>query len=62
MSPSQRQQIIVVGHGMVGHHFIEAAIDRGLTETHDIVVVGEEPRAAYDRVALILGIDADTGM
>ena len=37
---------------MVGHRFVEAAIERGLTETHDIVVIGEEPRPAYDRVAL----------
>jgi nitrite reductase (NADH) large subunit len=43
---------VVVGHGMVGHRFVQAAIERGLTETHDIVVVGEEPRPAYDRVAL----------
>lgn len=52
MSPHLRKQIVVVGHGMVGHRFVQAAIERGLTETHDIVVVGEEPRPAYDRVAL----------
>jgi nitrite reductase (NADH) large subunit len=37
---------------MVAHRFVQAAIERGLTETHDVVVVGEEPRPAYDRVAL----------
>jgi nitrite reductase (NADH) large subunit len=47
-----RQRLVVVGHGMVGHRFVQAAIERGLTETHDIVVLGEEPRPAYDRVAL----------
>jgi nitrite reductase (NADH) large subunit len=52
MSPHLRQRLLVVGHGMVGHRFVLAAIERGLTETHDIVVVGEEPRPAYDRVAL----------
>ncbi|MEP9384514.1 nitrite reductase large subunit NirB [Nocardioides sp. KR10-350] len=52
MAPHLRRQIVVVGHGMVGHRFVTAAIERGLTETHDIVVVGEEPRPAYDRVAL----------
>ena len=31
---------------------MQAAIERGLTETHDVVVIGEEPRPAYDRVAL----------
>jgi nitrite reductase (NADH) large subunit len=52
MSPHLRRTIVVVGHGMVGHRFVQAAIERGLTETHDIVVVGEESRPAYDRVAL----------
>ncbi|GAA3678799.1 nitrite reductase large subunit NirB [Nocardioides ginsengisoli] len=47
-----RKQLVVVGHGMVGHRFVQAAIERGLTETHDITVLGEEPRPAYDRVAL----------
>lgn len=52
MAPHLRKQLVVVGHGMVGHRFVQAAIERGLTETHDIVVLGEEPRPAYDRVAL----------
>ena len=52
MSPHLRKTLVVVGHGMVGHRFVQAAIERGLTETHDVVVIGEEPRAAYDRVAL----------
>jgi nitrite reductase (NADH) large subunit len=49
---TKRQRIVVVGHGMVGHRFAQAAVERGLTETHDVVIFGEEPRAAYDRVAL----------
>jgi nitrite reductase (NADH) large subunit len=49
---NQRKQLVVVGHGMVGHRFVQAAIERGLTETHDITILGEEPRPAYDRVAL----------
>nr|WP_300048829.1 nitrite reductase large subunit NirB [uncultured Nocardioides sp.] len=49
---TKRQRIVVVGHGMVGHRFAQAAVERGLTETHDVLVIGEEPRAAYDRVAL----------
>ncbi len=52
MSPHLRKTLVVAGHGMVGHRFVQAAIERGLTETHDIVVVGEESRPAYDRVAL----------
>ncbi len=58
---TKRQRIVVVGHGMVGHRFAQAAVERGLTETHDVLVVGEEPRAAYDRVALTswFGHDAE---
>ncbi|MDP9820958.1 nitrite reductase large subunit NirB [Nocardioides massiliensis] len=55
MSPTptgRRPRIIVVGHGMVGHRFVQAAIERGLVETHDVLVLGEEARPAYDRVAL----------
>ncbi|MGH3371644.1 MAG: FAD-dependent oxidoreductase, partial [Nocardioidaceae bacterium] len=47
-----RQTLVVAGNGMVGHRFVQAAIERGVTERFDIVVVGEEPRPAYDRVAL----------
>ncbi|HEY9564780.1 MAG TPA: nitrite reductase large subunit, partial [Nocardioides sp.] len=49
---STRKTLVVIGNGMVGHRFVQAAIERGVTERFDIVVVGEEPRAAYDRVAL----------
>ena len=32
----QRKTLVVAGHGMVGHRFVQAAIERGLTETYDI--------------------------
>ncbi len=44
--------IVLVGHGMVGQRFLEALAERGLTATHRVVVLGEEPRPAYDRVRL----------
>ncbi|MCM2414243.1 MULTISPECIES: nitrite reductase large subunit NirB [unclassified Streptomyces] len=47
--------VVVVGHGMVGQRFLEALADRGLTAaagTARVVVLCEEPRAAYDRVQL----------
>ncbi|MEV8015515.1 nitrite reductase large subunit NirB [Streptomyces sp. NPDC086554] len=44
--------IVLVGHGMVGQRFLEAAAARGLTDTHRVVVLCEEPRPAYDRVQL----------
>ncbi|MFZ3570692.1 nitrite reductase large subunit NirB [Streptomyces sp. BH097] len=44
--------LVLVGHGMVGQRFLEAAAERGLTESHRVVVLCEEPRPAYDRVHL----------
>ena len=55
-----RSTLVVVGHGMVGHRFVQAAIERGLTETHDIVVIGAERRPAYDRVALTSFFSAES--
>ncbi|MFE5026779.1 nitrite reductase large subunit NirB [Streptomyces sp. NPDC056656] len=44
--------LVLVGHGMVGQRFLEALAERGLTDTHRVVVLCEEPRPAYDRVRL----------
>ena len=43
--------IIVIGHGMVGHKFIESLLDSGAPALH-VTVLCEEPRPAYDRVHL----------
>ncbi|GGX51705.1 nitrite reductase large subunit NirB [Streptomyces minutiscleroticus] len=52
-SPARpRPTIVLVGHGMVGQRFLEALAERGLTATHRVVVLCEEPRPAYDRVQL----------
>ena len=48
----RRPVLAVVGNGMVGHRFVEAAVERGLHGSHEIVVLGEEPRPAYDRMHL----------
>lgn len=45
-----KRKILVVGNGMVGHHFVETLVNAGLDV--EITVVGEEPRPAYDRVHL----------
>ncbi|WP_229925078.1 nitrite reductase large subunit NirB [Streptomyces sulfonofaciens] len=37
---------------MVGQRFLEALAELGLTGTHRVVVLAEEPRPAYDRVRL----------
>ncbi|HEV2479723.1 MAG TPA: nitrite reductase (NAD(P)H), partial [Puia sp.] len=40
---------VVIGNGMVGHRFCEKLKSKGL---YRIIVFGEEPRPAYDRVHL----------
>ncbi|MFI0236200.1 nitrite reductase large subunit NirB [Streptomyces sp. NPDC016845] len=49
---TSKPTLVLVGHGMVGQRFLEAAGERGLTGTHRVVVLCEEPRPAYDRVHL----------
>ncbi|MEQ8486822.1 MAG: nitrite reductase large subunit NirB [Pseudomonadales bacterium] len=43
-------QVVVVGNGMVGHHFVSRL--RALDPHVGITVIGAEPRPAYDRVHL----------
>lgn len=49
---SQRETIVVVGNGMVGHRFCELLVERDTDRRFRIVTFCEEPRAAYDRVHL----------
>ncbi|SFD10498.1 nitrite reductase large subunit NirB [Collimonas sp. OK412] len=44
-------KIIVIGHGMVGHKFLECLVDAGAPDI-EVTVLCEEPRPAYDRVHL----------
>ena len=46
------KNLVVIGHGMVGHRLVEVAVERGLTAEWHVVVHAEEPVHAYDRVAL----------
>eukprot|EP01042_Synura_sphagnicola_P021742 gene21742-27664_t len=43
--------IIIIGHGMVGHKFLECLAESGATDLH-VTILCEEPRPAYDRVHL----------
>ena len=47
-----RKEVVVVGHGMVGHRFVEALWSRDTDSTWRVTVLAEEADAAYDRVAL----------
>ncbi|WP_420476921.1 nitrite reductase large subunit NirB [Noviherbaspirillum sp. ST9] len=44
-------KILVIGHGMVGHKFLESLDGSGLRDA-EVTVLCEEPRPAYDRVHL----------
>ncbi|HEY2205271.1 MAG TPA: nitrite reductase large subunit NirB [Pseudonocardia sp.] len=57
-----RRTVVVVGHGMVGHRFVESLRARDTEGGWRIVVIGAETRPAYDRVALSTyfeGVDAE---
>ncbi|WP_404997993.1 nitrite reductase large subunit NirB [Erwinia persicina] len=44
--------LVVIGHGMVGQHFLEQMVSLALHQQYQIVVYGEERYVAYDRVHL----------
>lgn len=46
------RRVVVVGHGMVGHRFVEALRARDSSGVWRITVLAEEADAAYDRVGL----------
>ena len=44
--------VVLVGHGMVGHRFVEALRSRDGSGDWRVTVLAEENVAAYDRVGL----------
>ncbi|MFG2616920.1 NAD(P)/FAD-dependent oxidoreductase [Streptomyces sp. NPDC048507] len=44
--------LVVVGHGMVGHRLVREVRERDRSDRWRIVVLAEESRPAYDRIAL----------
>jgi len=46
-----RPRLVIVGNGMVSVRLVEALHERA-PGAHDVVVIGDEPRPAYDRVRL----------
>ncbi len=49
---TDKQRLIVVGNGMVGHHCVEQLLAGGALAHYRIEVFGEEAQRAYDRVHL----------
>ena len=52
MQDGQQRHLVVAGNGMVGQRLVEAMRDRDTRSTWRVTVLSEEPRRAYDRVAL----------
>lgn len=48
---TNKQRVIVVGNGMVGHHFIDQLINN-CSDDYQVITFSEESRLAYDRVML----------
>ena len=48
----QRRKLVIIGNGMVGHHFIEALVQTDAANQFELITFCEEPRLAYDRVHL----------
>src|SRR5215210_7822154 len=51
-TPPKRQNVVVIGNGMVGQRFCERLVDLDTNRRYRIVTFCEESRAAYDRVGL----------
>ena len=44
--------LVMAGHGMVGHHFLQQLVERELHLQYQVIVFAEETSPAYDRVHL----------
>ena len=51
------RELVVIGNGMVGHRLVQAVTARDTAGDWHVTVLGEESRAAYDRVALSSYVD-----
>jgi nitrite reductase (NADH) large subunit len=49
---TSKPRLVIVGNGMVGHRLVDEMARSGALMQWTVVVIGEEPRPAYDRVAL----------
>ncbi|QQX82093.1 nitrite reductase large subunit [Shewanella sp. KX20019] len=49
---TSKPKLVVVGNGMVGHHFVEQLCEQQLSQHYDVEVFGAENIPAYDRVQL----------
>ena len=50
--PNTKQNLVVVGNGMVGRRFLELMVEKGALDRWNLITFCEESRVAYDRVNL----------
>ena len=50
----KKRTLLLIGNGMAGVRFLEEMVERGATALYHIVVCGEEPEVAYNRIQLSL--------
>ena len=55
-----KKTLVVAGNGMVGQKLVDLVVESGASTSWRIVVLGEEPHAAYDRVHLSSYFDGCT--
>jgi nitrite reductase (NADH) large subunit len=60
MQDNPKRHLVVVGNGMVGQRLVEALRERDVDRAWRVSVLSEEPRRAYDRVALSSYFDGAT--
>ncbi len=60
VSSSRTDRLVVVGNGMVGQRFVDEVLSADVGRRWSITVLGDEPRPAYDRVALSSYFDGAT--
>src|SRR5664279_4364996 len=56
---SSRKRLVVIGNGMVGHHFVEKIVEVA-PQAFQVTVLCEERQLAYDRVNLSKYFDGKT--
>lgn len=49
---NMKKQLVVIGNGMVGHHFVEQLMASSVADEYQVSVFAGEPCRAYDRVHL----------
>ncbi|WP_196158369.1 nitrite reductase large subunit NirB [Reinekea sp. G2M2-21] len=52
MNSKPKQNLVIIGNGMVGHHFVAEWQKQACAQDWQLHIIGEEPVSAYDRVHL----------